>query len=50
MSLVDGVAQRRFYNGDDHKADGSTTTKTSLLRPWIKWQLFLLGGIKQEAD
>ena len=28
--------QRRFYDGHDRKADGSTFTQALLLRPWIR--------------
>ena len=28
--------ERRFYDGHDHKVDGSTPTQASLLRPWIR--------------
>ena len=29
-------SERRFYDGDDRKVDGSTPTQASLLRPWIR--------------
>ena len=29
-------SERRFYDGHDRKADGSTPTQASLLRPYIR--------------
>ena len=28
--------ERRFYNGQDRKVNGTTPTLASLLRPWIR--------------
>ena len=39
LALVGSVAEgfaASFYDGHDRKVDGSTPTKASLLRPWIR--------------